>query len=109
MMNENRKIPYSKEAEDYVIGSILVENSLADEVINRLDASDFYIQANKNIINAIIQLDKNRQEIDISSVADELKRKNLLEATGGLNYLLELRSEERRVGKECRSRWSPYH
>ena len=21
----------------------------------------------------------------------------------------ELRSEERRVGKECRSRWSPYH
>ena len=23
--------------------------------------------------------------------------------------LYELRSEERRVGKECRSRWSPYH
>ena len=21
----------------------------------------------------------------------------------------QLRSEERRVGKECRSRWSPYH
>ena len=25
------------------------------------------------------------------------------------NYLLQNRSEERRVGKECRSRWSPYH
>ena len=24
-------------------------------------------------------------------------------------YLLRIRSEERRVGKECRSRWSPYH
>src|SRR5256885_9339361 len=24
-------------------------------------------------------------------------------------HLTELRSEERRVGKECRSRWSPYH
>src|SRR5690554_7908810 len=23
--------------------------------------------------------------------------------------ILEKRSEERRVGKECRSRWSPYH
>ena len=23
--------------------------------------------------------------------------------------LVDLRSEERRVGKECRSRWSPYH
>src|SRR5260221_6767662 len=26
-----------------------------------------------------------------------------------VNYLLDTRSEERRVGKECRSRWSPYH
>ena len=26
-----------------------------------------------------------------------------------LGSLLEMRSEERRVGKECRSRWSPYH
>ena len=27
----------------------------------------------------------------------------------GINLLLKERSEERRVGKECRSRWSPYH
>ena len=26
-----------------------------------------------------------------------------------LNRMNLLRSEERRVGKECRSRWSPYH
>ena len=25
------------------------------------------------------------------------------------NYIYDVRSEERRVGKECRSRWSPYH
>ena len=25
------------------------------------------------------------------------------------NYFTNMRSEERRVGKECRSRWSPYH
>ena len=24
-------------------------------------------------------------------------------------YVAAMRSEERRVGKECRSRWSPYH
>ena len=28
----------------------------------------------------------------------------------GAEYsVTEMRSEERRVGKECRSRWSPYH
>ena len=31
------------------------------------------------------------------------------EATGGSTVKWDIRSEERRVGKECRSRWSPYH
>src|SRR5256885_8697076 len=30
-------------------------------------------------------------------------------AIDGLEISTALRSEERRVGKECRSRWSPYH
>lgn len=89
-MESTRKIPFSKEAEEYILGSIFIESRLANEVVSRLDGNDFYIQANKNIINVIIQLDKNKQEIDISSVADELKRMNLLDATGGLIYLLGL-------------------
>src|SRR2546430_12151979 len=28
---------------------------------------------------------------------------------GGGDIVISMRSEERRVGKECRSRWSPYH
>src|SRR5258707_15077941 len=41
-------------------------------------------------------------------------RGNLFSSEGGdafaaLGYFADLRSEERRVGKECRSRWSPYH
>ena len=35
-----------------------------------------------------------------------------LAGPGALRYLVradDMRSEERRVGKECRSRWSPYH
>ena len=36
---------------------------------------------------------------------------NFLDAFNGWQLVKELkeRSEERRVGKECRSRWSPYH
>src|SRR2546422_9200515 len=47
----------------------------------------------------------------VDAVKSELKMPNLK-----VNYQLvtsanriPLRSEERRVGKECRSRWSPYH
>lgn len=35
-MESARKYPYSKEAEDYIIGSILIENSIAQEVVTLL-------------------------------------------------------------------------
>ena len=35
--------------------------------------------------------------------------KNTLVAMSTDGILVGIRSEERRVGKECRSRWSPYH
>ena len=35
---------------------------------------------------------------------------NVIDHTEKLQaFLMDFRSEERRVGKECRSRWSPYH
>ena len=39
----------------------------------------------------------------------ELVKKIAAESGLAESYILESRSEERRVGKECRSRWSPYH
>ena len=45
--------------------------------------------------------------IDIIPVAEAVKGTNI--QVGAENMYFEERSEERRVGKECRSRWSPYH
>ena len=42
-------------------------------------------------------------------LGDEEKRKKYDAFGSGYNFTGLLRSEERRVGKECRSRWSPYH
>ena len=47
-------------------------------------------------------------EMAIRTVCEPIFQKPLAEISFG-NVLLQLRSEERRVGKECRSRWSPYH
>ena len=89
-MESTRQWPNSREAENYVLGSILIENSFASEVVSQLDYNDFYFQPNVNIMNAIIELDKSNKVIDVSSVIDYLKRKNLYEATGGSEYLFEL-------------------
>src|SRR2546422_11115196 len=49
-----------------------------------------------------------RQRIQQSGLtADQIRAR--LQASGYPANLLDARSEERRVGKECRSRWSPYH
>jgi replicative DNA helicase len=89
-METERKIPCSREAENYVLGSVLIENRYASELVNRLNYTDFYYPENANIMNAFIELDKNRQEIDVSSVIAYLTDRKLLEATGGTDYLFEL-------------------
>ncbi|HHZ17915.1 MAG TPA: replicative DNA helicase [Acholeplasmataceae bacterium] len=90
MMEIQRQIPCSREAENYVLGSVLIENRLVPEVVSQLDYTDFYYPENINIMNAIIALDKAKKEIDVSSVIEYLKQKGLYEATGGGDYLFEL-------------------
>ena len=73
----------------------------------------FYIMEQKNMS----QLELSRRTgIATSNISDWKKKKTnpkadcLLSICDALDITPEqLRSEERRVGKECRSRWSPYH
>ena len=50
-----------------------------------------------------------RRVVITEDYADQLLRLDTPAITMPTRYLVLLRSEERRVGKECRSRWSPYH
>ena len=64
-----------------------------------------------NLINQIVARAKaDRQRIVLPEGTEErtLKAANQI-LTDEVADLILLRSEERRVGKECRSRWSPYH
>ena len=46
---------------------------------------------------------------DMRREIEELKKSSGADEMAGAMRDIEKRSEERRVGKECRSRWSPYH
>ena len=48
-------------------------------------------------------------EIDYDFSEAEKNSRGLMQRFGSLEVAMRQRSEERRVGKECRSRWSPYH
>ena len=59
---------------------------------------------------AIITLDSGYQASVPADQAGNVRTiEDVINAGGAVEYAATVRSEERRVGKECRSRWSPYH
>jgi replicative DNA helicase len=82
--------PHSADAEEAVLGSILKSPMSIVRVSDFLRAEDFYVPRNKHIYQAMLSLAAQPRPIDYHTVADELQRLGLYEASGGLLYLSEL-------------------
>jgi replicative DNA helicase len=86
-----RTLPQNLEAEQAVLGAILIENSVINQVMELLIAEDFYKEAHRKIYNAMIELDRDNKPIDLLTLYDYLKEKgNLLEEVGESSYLTYL-------------------
>jgi replicative DNA helicase len=88
----DRLPPQSLEAEQSVLGAILIDRDAVVEVAEFLRPSDFYRQANGKIFEAVLELFERREPIDIVTVAEALERSNDLEGIGGRAYLSSLSS-----------------
>ena len=89
----DRLPPQSLEAEQSVLGAILIDRDAVVEVAEFLRPEDFYRQANGRIYAAILDLFERREPIDIVTVAESLERREELEAVGGRAYLSSLSNE----------------
>src|SRR5688500_16450808 len=89
-------VPHSREAEEAVVGAVFINPEVYYDVAQFLSADDFYIHRHKWIWDAFTSLHEQRIPIDLLTVSDELDRRGQLSEVG--------RSEERRVGKEGRTR-----
>ncbi len=83
-------IPHSREAEEAVIGAILINPEAYYDVASFLQPDDFYIHRNRWIWEAFTRLHEQRQPIDLLTVAEELDRMGHLEEVGGTAYLTAL-------------------
>ena len=91
MENINSPLPQSDEAEKAVLGSVLIDNSSINEVMEILQTEDFYKDAHRKIFNSMIEIDESSKPIDILTLYEYLKNKgNLLEEVGGSSYLTYL-------------------
>ena len=79
----DRLPPQSLEAEQSVLGAILIDRDAVVEVAEFLRPADFYRQANGKIFEAVLELFERREPIDIVTVSEALERSGELEGVGG--------------------------
>jgi replicative DNA helicase len=89
-MNGDKLPPHDIDAEEAVIGSLLIDGTAIHKIATLLQASDFYGERNSLIYGACLALHERDEAIDQITVAQELDRKGNLEKCGGAAYLSHL-------------------
>ncbi len=86
----DRLPPHNIEAEQSVLGSILLDRDAIIGIATSLKAEDFYHPANGTVYQAIRDLYERREPTDILTLSDELTRRDQIDQVGGLAYLASL-------------------
>ena len=85
--------PQSVEAEQAVLGALLIEGESILKAIELIGEDDFYRAAHRRIYRAMLALFEKNESIDIVTVSEELKKSGATEETGGAEYLSTLANQ----------------
>ena len=87
---ENSDIPYSEIAEKMVLSAILLDNRVIYLISQKLSIEAFYLKKNQNIYKTCLDLYSQNKVIDIVTVINLLKTKNIFEECGGNGYISDI-------------------
>src|SRR5690242_12967697 len=82
--------PQSLEAEESVLGGVLLDNTALDRVLEFVRADDFYREAHRRIFRAMVSLSERNEPADLVTLAETLRQRGELQDVGGATYLAEL-------------------
>ncbi len=82
--------PHSVEAEESVIGAVLLSSDAANIALERLQPDDFYRPAHQQMFEAVRRLFDANEPIDAVTVSEALRRDGNLERIGGVEFLTRL-------------------
>lgn len=88
----DRVPPQNLEAEQAVLGAILLEGDALITVMERIQALDFYKTAHQRIFEAMVEVGEGQEPIDIVTVTARLQDKQQIDEVGGVSYLSQLGS-----------------
>src|SRR5438876_656327 len=85
-----RSLPSSPETEKAILGAVILDNALIAQAIELLKPADFYVPSHRRIFIAMIALFERGSEINPILVAEEMRRDNSLDSSGGALFLTNL-------------------
>ncbi len=83
----DRRPPYSEEAEQAVLGAMLMDADAVLRAAELVDDTMFYREGHRRIFRALVALSERGEVVDSLLLAEELKRRGELDASGGKDYL----------------------
>jgi replicative DNA helicase len=84
--------PHDLDAEESLLGAMLLSNDAVVAAIEACAATDFYKPAHGHIFAAVLSLFEAGEPVDAITVADELKRRGMLEQVGDPTVLVSLQA-----------------
>ena len=88
-VDPNRLPPQNLEADRGVIGSILLDNNVIDDVIGVMRPDDLFRTAHQTIYRVMLELHSSGRAIDGITLCEELEKQGKLESVGGIEYIAE--------------------
>ena len=85
-----KQLPHSVEAEQAVLGSILIDPRCIPEVIEQLKKEDFYVRQNREIYETVYSMFNFSQTIDPVTVLDNMRQNGVYDDNTSRNYILQL-------------------
>lgn len=87
---EGKLPPQNIDAEESVLGALLIDNNAIIKVADSLNPEDFYRPKHQKIYEAVLEIYQKNEPLDILSLTEQLQSKNLLEEIGGVSFLTSL-------------------
>lgn len=85
-----RSFPQNIEAEQSVLGSMMIDKTAISQAAEKLKSEDFYKDTHKVIFNSIVELYQKDKPVDLITLTDYLRSEDRLEKSGGITYITEL-------------------
>ena len=89
-LSSHKLPPQHLEAEQSVLGGMLIENEAIPKVMEILSPDDFYREAHRKIYDALIDISERNEPADLITLTNELRKKEHLDAVGGASYITTL-------------------